>query len=545
MKRIFTWLAVSIAAAGAASIAQAADTRPDWVRKPSGEEIQMFYPPLAGRLQVAGEARIVCTVGKQGELKTCRSLYASPEGFGFDTAAVAMSDMFRMSPSVEGGKATESEVRIPIRFMPPPLLSAPRPMVNAGALAEARKYVETLELRSKMVAGIARQADLIDSGSLSRGSAETVNRAAANAVRTTLRDDAGVLVDEAAYGYASVFTAAELRDLRKRLATEGGRFMAFDSDLARSLNSVSEELRRFQPSAAQAIFCAKHVCKDVEAEKAAQAWLEKPPPSIPVPPLRLPPVRGGPGKWSATPPYQAQLAAAPALAKQLGLTVEVELACRAGSYDDLQDCKVAREMPAGFGGGAAALTLAKYFRLNADSPERPAPGAAVQAPVVFFAAATPFEAVVPMTQPPSRSLDLARQIVDHLMPAEWPTDSATLSKLAGTAEAKPDPQILADGLAALREAYQTVRVSVNEKLVTRMVALMSENELQEAVAFGASKGGKAYLAKRDALHVAMRDAAARTSAALNATARPRLCAAISCEIKPYVEATAEPSTAKP
>jgi His-Xaa-Ser repeat protein HxsA len=95
-------------------------TRPDWARKPSGDDMARYYPDRAQRMEVNGRATIRCTVTTKGTLENCVVTSETPEDFGFGDAALRLSRLFRMKPlSLDGLTATGKTVVVPIVFQVP------------------------------------------------------------------------------------------------------------------------------------------------------------------------------------------------------------------------------------------------------------------------------------------------------------------------------------------------------------------------------------------------------------------------------------------
>lgn len=90
---------------------------PDWIAKPSWEDVDRFYPWLAQEMGVGGAARMQCTVSTLGALEDCRVIQVRPGGVGFRKAALSLAPYFRMRPKMVDGVPTEGgSVIVPIRF---------------------------------------------------------------------------------------------------------------------------------------------------------------------------------------------------------------------------------------------------------------------------------------------------------------------------------------------------------------------------------------------------------------------------------------------
>jgi TonB family protein len=105
-------------AAGVGSESPVRITKPDWVRKPTGEQFAGFYPMTAQLRRINGHAVLNCHVSLTGSLVDCFVVDESPAGFGFGAAAVKMSAFFLMRPMSENGiPVAGAQVNIPINWV--------------------------------------------------------------------------------------------------------------------------------------------------------------------------------------------------------------------------------------------------------------------------------------------------------------------------------------------------------------------------------------------------------------------------------------------
>ena len=95
-------------------------TQPDWLQRPTGEDMARYYPVEAAKAEVGGDAVIGCRVGLDGRLQHCVVRKEAPLDAGFGQAALDLSPYFLMSPASRDGKPTaDGQVVIPIRFVVP------------------------------------------------------------------------------------------------------------------------------------------------------------------------------------------------------------------------------------------------------------------------------------------------------------------------------------------------------------------------------------------------------------------------------------------
>ena len=80
-------------------------TNPDWLERPSAEDVAALYPKLAMAMSITGRATVACQVDSYGVLEDCRIDSASPTGLGFGEAALALTPKFRMKPKTVDGRA--------------------------------------------------------------------------------------------------------------------------------------------------------------------------------------------------------------------------------------------------------------------------------------------------------------------------------------------------------------------------------------------------------------------------------------------------------
>jgi len=119
--RVFGMLVMALAVATTAYGApKRIITRPDWARKPTGDEMAALYPQKAREENRSGKVRLTCKVRTDGSLVDCKARRADPKGYGFEQAALELSKTFLMKPkAIDGQPVDGGVVTIPIVFAAP------------------------------------------------------------------------------------------------------------------------------------------------------------------------------------------------------------------------------------------------------------------------------------------------------------------------------------------------------------------------------------------------------------------------------------------
>jgi len=93
-------------------------THPDWLRKPSPDDISRYYPLQAQQHDIGGKVRVQCRLANDGVLRDCVILSEAPAGHGFGEAALNVATRFQMRPGTRDGQPIAGQIIIPISFSP-------------------------------------------------------------------------------------------------------------------------------------------------------------------------------------------------------------------------------------------------------------------------------------------------------------------------------------------------------------------------------------------------------------------------------------------
>ncbi|MBL8771962.1 MAG: TonB family protein [Phenylobacterium sp.] len=303
------------------------DKAPDWLRRPTPDQLLAVFPTEAYRRGQSGKAAISCVISVQGTLTDCVTVEESPVGAGFGGAAIALTPQFLMRPAMRAGKPVPSGVNIPIHFItggPGETFGTKRVIDAAIAWTQAPSYEE-------VAAAYPAKA-----------------RAERKGGRATVGCD---MTDEGRLARCNVLTSEP-------------RGYGFDIAAKSLAKSFMMEVRS-------------------DADRKAARGLEFHVPIVFDPGMLDPATRVvGKPSWAALPKGD-QLMEAFKDVETTGSS-RATLSCAVGSGGVLTDCSVLQETPAGAGVGAAALKLVPMFRMTTWTAEGlPVVGGRVNIPIRY------------------------------------------------------------------------------------------------------------------------------------------------------------------
>lgn len=89
---------------------------PQWLSRPSPQEVYSVYPQRAARMGVSGAALLGCEAQPNG-LLSCMVLQENPIGLGFGAAAMQLVPRYRLQPRLQDGRSVAGlRLQIPVVF---------------------------------------------------------------------------------------------------------------------------------------------------------------------------------------------------------------------------------------------------------------------------------------------------------------------------------------------------------------------------------------------------------------------------------------------
>jgi TonB family protein len=329
-------IAIAVAVLAATPVAALAQgqivTQPDWLRKPSQEDLYRVIPAEAARRGLDGTATIACLVNVDGALYDCKVATENPPGVGFGPAGLALAPAFQMRPMTRDGKAVAGgTVRIPInwkwgggRGLPsgPPLLG----QVAWRAAPTLDQVLASYPKRAREEAKSGR-----------------VQLMCTYTAEGRLKSCETTIQEPRAYGFA---------DAAKTLA------------------------QYFQGPPLDEDVKGKKILATVMVTYASETLSGG--------------KRVGKPKWVGLPTADAMAHSYPPAAFDKRLTGRVTLACVVQQSGGVGDCTVAGEDPDGQGFGEAALKMAPAFKMSIWTDEGlPTVGGEIRIPIRYQVAEAP------------------------------------------------------------------------------------------------------------------------------------------------------------
>lgn len=511
------WAAATGAATGAAT-AGAAEPKPpvivepDWLVKPTGDDVSEHYPVLASQLGITGVATVTCGVSASGVLVNCEVVSEAPKGLGFGKATLEMTPLFKMTPQTVNGKAGDGgQVRIPLHFaFPPEEPRSPPPRADSdGALRQALRLVDAATFVEGSLATMQRLKPDGNASAEAREAAASALRAAAQAHREELRD-------AYARAFASVFTEAEMV-ANADFVTGPGKIV---QQKAAKLSATQIQTRlayaRAARAAAHDAFCARHPCgapADLE-----RVWR----PADPRDGRLDTPV------WSTQPQPSAVRVAGPDLAEAIGVTGVARLTCRVTKAGGLEGCGVDEQLPVGLGFGEAALALANQYRLSPIQLPS-AVGRKVTVRVGFAPPDLP-EPMKAQAVRSERAAELARQITagEDLAGAARRDAELQILKFESPRPKGVDAKVLDLAVESYRAGAAAAALAGVEQNLAGLAATYSDEELAVLATYSATPAARAQRERRAELQVALGKAAAHVGERITTDARLAFCADRGC-----------------
>lgn len=513
-------LAMGLAALAVAGAARADPPRvvsPAWVARPDGDDLAKTYPGLARALAIEGRATIGCGVDLKGRLQDCVSLAASPQGLGFDKAALAMIPLFAMAPKLVDGRPVEGgTVRIPIRFALPKSDAAatvPEPFVSPAALQAARQAAGLSGIAGRLARGLVEDLDRIEAD----GADPLVLAQGLAALTDARRQAAPQVADAVARSIAAQLSPAEVTQWVSYLHGAALRKLkARGPELARGFTAAQAAHTQIVLARARETFCGRQDCNSEVSLADMRALAQAPEVIIDKP------------RWSQAPSLIEAQAAYPLVAQAFRLSGWAMLQCRVTAVGGLEDCKVLAQGPSRLGFGAGGLKVAGGYRLDPDLLAQGAAGDRVNLPTIF---SIEREAPPPRVAPrPSRAQALAREIVRTQGMEANADRAAEIGQWLLSHQPGLDEAVARDAGEAYRGAMIADLPALLDAHAAVYAATLTEPELADMAAFLHSRAGHLATGRDDVFNVRLARALAEIQATADAQAKTTFCATHACAV---------------
>lgn len=332
-------LLISLAIAALAGPVLAQDSNPEWLKRPTPEDLLAVWPAEALKSGRGGRVELGCTVTVQGSLRDCRVLSEDPAGQGFGAAAMVLTRQLLFKPARKGGQAVEQAIRLPINFDEPDRATGSRLRSGADTPVTGERVVTGFAWKAAPTAAEVLAVYPAKARTAKVGGFVTLDcrvnpdgrLVGCNVAREEPR---GHGFGQAARSLAGKFVAPELRDAEGKPIGRVRTHVPF-------------------------VFAAEAL----ESES---------------------PVIGRP-RWTSLPQLEDFTAVIPDAARKAGVyNARVVISCTVAADGALQGCKSRSEEPAGLGYGQAAEALSKAFRMSVWSEDgMPTVGGTVRIPIRF------------------------------------------------------------------------------------------------------------------------------------------------------------------
>jgi TonB family protein len=493
-------------------------TDPDWVERPTVEQVAHAYPKLAIELGTEGVATVSCQIRGSGALQDCTAAQESPEGFGFSAAALSLTPYFRLSPPVQDGRPIQGEVKVPIRFIlpPPRAFAEPGAPTSPGALVLARQLAQR-DGRMEQVRAVYRGRGQLLEFRPTPGVSPEARKSANATLRGAVETHIGGIQEHLAAIYAAHFTEMELADLLRSARNDPPPpILVPDQALARTAANFMREADRLVTAAARAEYCRARRCapdRDFGLPRSDSRGRRV---TIPAP------------IWLEQPTIDQIERARPPLPRVMRIEGRVELACTVGPHGLTEICDVTEESPVGLGFGAAALKVRKYFRLSPAMMQRETGDVvAIQMRFIEPPAIRSASEIKPSSD---AALKLAAEYVELIRLRDAHT--RTIARSLQSFDEQTFDGVNAQDRAAARAAYQTgaevAWSDVRAFAVKAYAADQSEAQLRSSIAFLQTPGGQAYIARQRVMEEAFAGVMGTYDAVITAEAGRAYCRLQGC-----------------
>ncbi len=239
-------------------------TNPDWLAKPTGNDIARYYPRLATVVGVEGRATVHCLVTAAGALADCAVTSEAPKGMRFGEATLKLANVFRMRPmTVDGAPVSGGQINVPVRFQLPtprePAIDTPgaaSPPPSPRAMAMARRV--SAVMARNWVASWSVTADQLRTSLAPLSPEEEV---ALRAYGKSVGDQTPLIIDQYTAIYAKSYSETELAGIATFLESPAGQAWYSRSRISPTVfQAVGFKVQQAASAEALARLCEQTTC---------------------------------------------------------------------------------------------------------------------------------------------------------------------------------------------------------------------------------------------------------------------------------------------
>jgi hypothetical protein len=234
---------------------------PRWSEYPSLTQTRWAHPFVSSILSISGWAVLRCQATILGLLDHCAVVSEAPQGLGFGSAALSLSDRYRLAAD-QAPTAVGKSLLLPTTFVASP--DGPQPPPAPGQSSIQALAWKVLEADGSIRRRIEQDADdgqRIVLNNRTPGIDAATRRDAGEALRGAMIEQLPNILEADAAVYAAALTETELRDRLAFLSRPAGALATgHDPEFEELMKQSYWDIWLVQLATARAAFCKARDC---------------------------------------------------------------------------------------------------------------------------------------------------------------------------------------------------------------------------------------------------------------------------------------------